>query len=479
MTKAIYRYLAILFFLWLLAGKFCFAQEKRSTIYPYGGTRQSERYRELRTIRAALKFDKPANFVSAAFKDLANFRAANFDSIATFDLANFDDAADFWGSRFASCVTFSNTHFVGLAMFRHAKFDTLARFEAVNFLSPADFAYSIFSGEADFSGAMCHHPVDFSNARFDGLANFRDALFREKIDFNSAFFNNKIDFRGAKFDSGGVVDFSSAAIVDTVFIGIAGSNRWQSYNFRAAKLQPAFRSENFNDKADDAANKSVDYPGAKIILSGPVRLDIQFEKFRFIELCDTLNYFAKKDIISSLKNIDFKDNKRAQFELDYLLARSTRYQKVSANYEKYSLINPVLWWKFLYDRTMGMGYRPFRIIYLMAVIILGYTLFYMVKIPGRINAYISQTFGKGHRSESESGNEIKLGFKETLINCLYFSTLTFFTFRLNGQYLIFFNKREKNSVISEWLFGFLIYFAFLTLSKSGSILQNLKDLFIG
>jgi len=69
--------------------------------------------------------------------------------------------------------------------------------------------------------------------------------------------------------------------------------------------------------------------------------------------------------------------------------------------------------------------------------------------------------------------------RETILNCLYFSTMTFFTFRLKGNYLTFFSKNEKISIVLEWLIGLIIYIAFLTRSKSGSILKNLKDLFVG
>ena len=57
--------------------------------------------------------------------------------------------------------------------------------------------------------------------------------------------------------------------------------------------------------------------------------------------------------------------------------------------------------------------------------------------------------------------------------------MTLFTFRLKRDILTFFNSREKKVIISEWLLGFLIYIAFLTLAKAGSILQRLKDMFLG
>jgi len=37
----------------------------------------------------------------------------------------------------------------------------------------------------------------------------------------------------------------------------------------------------------------------------------------------------------------------------------------------------------------------------------------------------------------------------------------------------------RKIIVFQWVLGFLVYLAFLTLSKSGLILQQLKTLFIG
>ncbi len=57
--------------------------------------------------------------------------------------------------------------------------------------------------------------------------------------------------------------------------------------------------------------------------------------------------------------------------------------------------------------------------------------------------------------------------------------MVFFTFRLNQKILTFFNARERKIIVTQWVLGFLVYLAFIALSKSGSILQQLKTLFIG
>ncbi len=57
--------------------------------------------------------------------------------------------------------------------------------------------------------------------------------------------------------------------------------------------------------------------------------------------------------------------------------------------------------------------------------------------------------------------------------------MVFFTFRLKKDILTFFESRSKYVIVTQWTLGFLVYLAFLTLSKSGSILQQLKTLFVG
>lgn len=479
MSKFVGQRLIILLWVCISSITLSYSQERNPKYYPYGGEKESERYREWRDIRIALKFDNPADFTSTSFDVLANFRASHFNSTANFMLTNFNKYADFWGSRFAGTIDFTNSHFIELANFRHANFQNLARFENVNFLDQSDFSYAIFNKEAAFNNAKFHEYVSFKNALFNKNTTFQNAFIGKKIDFSSASFHDKLDFRGAWFDSLASVDFSSSVITNYIFLGINGSNNYQTYDFQRAKLYPAFVAAKSATNSTDSSLFHRSYPGAKIILFGPVHMNIQFEKLKFVELCDTLSYFDKKDIISFLKTNSFASNKSALFELDYMFEESTKYQKTSVIFSEYSFLHPVRWWKDIYNFSMGLGYRPFRIVFLMAVIIIAYSIFYLVMIPGRINAYISQNFGRDNGSKSESVQEIKLGLKETFINCLYFSAVTFFTFRLNGQYLVFFNRAEKNSVISNWLFGFLVYAAFLTLSKSGSILENLKDLFIG
>lgn len=123
----------------------------------------------------------------------------------------------------------------------------------------------------------------------------------------------------------------------------------------------------------------------------------------------------------------------------------------------------------------ALHYRPFRLIWWVLATIMIYTAIFVKKIPGRVNAYIANL---DLNSTGEEKKEVQLSLWETLLNCAYFSVMLFFTFRLKRDILTFFDAKEKRLIVGEWVVGFLVYVAFLTLSKSGSILHNLKELFV-
>lgn len=321
--------------------------------------------------------------------------------------------------------------------------------------------------EADFLGAQFDSLAYFESAQFDSRADFRGAQFKNKVDFNSSVFNNKINFIDAQVDS--VVDFSLAKVRDTVFVGIRNSSELQKYDFMRAKLG---------------------IKGAKIVLYGPVDLKIQREKFKFLTLWDKLDYFSKKDIISTLKDVSFKEDKykKERFELDYLFEKSTMYQVRSTGYAKNKWYQFHLWPKwiirgFLYNITMGLGYRPFRLTLWVLGLIISFATFYFFKMRNSINGYILKKYemkeSTGIKRKRAVRNVRNISHTESLINCFYFSSMLLFTFRLKGEILTFFGLKEKRIIVGEYLLGLLIYISFLTLAKSGSILHNLKSLFVG
>ena len=268
--------------------------------------------------------------------------------------------------------------------------------------------------------------------------------------------------------------------MDTLFV--SDEDSMQRYNFMRTKLLPAGERTISTYMAKD----TLHYPGARIILFGPVDLKIQSEKFKFIELADNLDYYAKKDIISVLKDSSFNDSKKyakEHFEIDYIFAKSTKYQKESTEYEKYSIFHLKTWWRFMYNATMGLGYRPFRLACCISVFIILFATIYYFWIPQQINRYILKKY---EIKEYPATKRRKIAKRirnprafDIFINCTYFSSMLFFTFRLKGDLLASFDGKERWIIVLEYLIGLLIYIAFLTLSKAGSILHNLKSLFVG
>ena len=130
-------------------------------------------------------------------------------------------------------------------------------------------------------------------------------------------------------------------------------------------LLPAGRDVIPADTSKKIPKQTISYPGARIVLFGPVEINIQAEKLEFLALSDTLDYYAKKDIVSRLKETSFKDEQfsNARFELDHLFAKSTIYQKQSVYFEEYPWYDPVVWGQRLYKVTMELGCRPFKLLF--------------------------------------------------------------------------------------------------------------------
>jgi len=390
------------------------AQEKNPTVWPYGGIPDSSRF-EYWMERIPLNFDI-ANFDSVQFNNLADFRNARFSP------------AYFEGAKFNS-----------LAKFEGAKFNSLAKFEGAKFDSLADFRWAQFNGEAYFG-----------RAKFESLADFRWAQF-----------NSQVYFSGAKFDSLAEIDFTSAVITDKIFISSQKNKfyKTQGFDFRLAGL----------------------LPGAEIVLYGPVKIKIQLEQMKFISLPEYRAYLSKKVIMGEIKEINFKgaDFKKERFELDYIFAKSTMYQEETNVYWSFW---QSIWrvWKWpgwllttLYYVTMGLGYRPFWLLWWALGIIFIFAFIYFRKMSSEINSYIRQ-------KDSQIKSQIlDVNVFDKILNSIYFSAMVFFTFRLNSVILNSFKAKDKKIIVSEWVIGFLVYIAFLTLSKAGSILHTLKSLFVG
>lgn len=515
------RYFFLFIILFIFQSTISNSKTKNSIYYPYGGVPDTNRFFEYMTEKPPINFNMAnfdsliffeglnlklaqfnryanfsktkflhsANFYASSFFDKSNFYLtyfyssvnfcqAKFYKECSFILAHFDSIAWFGdnffpiGPTFYDSVYFNNAHFCSECYFRHTTFNKNVEFREVKFDTLVSFENVHFSANVDFSKTYFGDKVDFHEAKFDRLAYFELTCFNNKVDFNSACFNGPIYFVNAIFDSSAIVDFSLAEIKWPIYVGIKDSPKIQRYDLLRAKLLPAGRIKANEDTTKCNIEKWSFYPGAKIILFGPVDLKIQYEKLKFIQLCDTLDYFSKKDIIDVLKEVSFKDEKysKERTELDYLFAKSTFFQKVSVKYEKYSMIHPRIILNLLYDITMGLGFQPLKIIFLIPLLIFVFSSIYYSKFPKQINFYINDNYGK-IKTKNFSANQTKFS---TFLNCLFFSTMILLTIRLKGNILTHFDDDQKKIIIYEWLLGFSIIVAFFAFSKVG-VFKEIKD----
>ena len=431
--KSVHRNLSVAWsiFVLLLVAEISFAQDKNPTVYPFGGV--PDRNRSF--IKNGSKF-VPLSFTKALFGD-----------------AHFDRVADFEYTHFKCAAYFHRAHFGGVANFRNAHFGSLVHFGSSHFGSEVFFEYTRFGSAVTFANAQFDSIAHFEQVHFDSIAIFAQAHFYSVANFLGAAFNNQTDFTSTRFDS---LNLMGARIGGKFSVG--SYYKAQAFDF----------------------SRTIFLPKAKIVIHELVELNIQPEKFKYLSFEEPLDYFRKKNIIENLKSKSFANDKSAQFELDYIFAKSTMYQEPAGEYEQniwYEICDwPKLIINTIYYWTMGLGYRPFRLIWWILATIIIYTAIFAKKIPGRINAYISNPDAD---STGEEKKEVHLSLWETLLNCAYFSVMVFFTFRLKRDILTFFDAKEKRLIVGEWVVGFLVYVAFLTLSKSGSILHNLKELFVG
>ena len=317
--------------------------------------------------------------------------------------------------------------------------------DSVRFESPMEkipYAYQ----HADFRFARLNQ-ANFRYARFIANADFRYAGFQGRADFWGAEFESAADFRFAQFDS--PADFDRAVINDRFYIG---SRQGQQFDF----------------------TRTIFSPSAKLVLCEFAELNFQNEKIKHLALLDTLSYNLKRLIIDNLKGQSFKSDSKAHFELDYLFARATMYQSAGDKYTRNQWYQVWNWPRAMissgYYLTMGLGYRPFRLVWWILGIIILFAAWYFIGMRDQVSDYILA----GEKNQDKVPHNLDL-----FINCLYFSASLFFTFRLKKEILKSFERKQRWIIISEYLIGFLAYIAFLALAKSGSIIHNLRSLFVG
>ncbi len=463
-------YLSLTLGLFILLTELVFTQVKNPTIYPYGGVPDSSRYDPLgqmfgqgiplsfyKAEFGGLTFNNRVDFINCWFKCDANFDSSFFKSVVNSWSTKFDTLASFKKAQFDDAVWLINTCFHGPAIFIDTHFNSETIFSAAHFKSSANFVRVNFKGHADFGMVVFNGETDFSDVKFDSLANFQAAIFDTLAYFAKAHFKGPANFYAAEFDT---IVFSGAIVEDKLTVG----SRRQKFDFG----RTLFGSQ------------------AKLELRELVEISMQPEKIKHIFLSDTLSYFLKKDIIENLKQRNFKHDRKAQFELDYIFAKSTMYQEQSDKYVKNKWYQIWKWPKwfvsFIYYYTMGFGYRPFYYFFWAFLITSAYAWVFVVNMPERINQYVTSGSKRNKNSVrkkvSTETSEVEL--IETIINAMYLSIILFFTpWWQMREILTFFDAREKQILVSERLVGFLGYIALFKFSESDAILLALKSFFVG
>ena len=426
-----------------------------------------------------VNFKGQAIFKNTIFNDHVNFNHCIFNGHVDFSNATFFKS-NFWGTKFQNKVEFVNCKFEDSSLFMETTFYNKASFSTAKFIKKVNFEQAKFMDEVNFHSTIFDKGASFFHSYFKTVAAFDKTKLSGELDFSRAIFGDKIDFSKAIFKNSAKVNFSGAKIINTLIIG--NLNNVQNFDLRLAQLLPAGKVEARIVVRTGPQNNiikpeivSLFGPGAQILLNGPAYLKIHAEQFPFIDLPEEMDYFSKKFIIEETKLRSFPNEqyKSERFEMDYLFAKSTLYQREYSEFQEKSFFDCFV--SFLYNITLGLGYRPFRIIYWIFGLWLVFAAIYLWKFPYVINNYLAKIYDVN--STHVDRNKV-LDFS-TFLNCLYFSAMVLLRIRLKGTILTHFDNREKMLICVEWLFGICIIIAFFTFSKSGSILHNLKDLIAG
>lgn len=437
--------------------------------YPYGGA--EEYSKESRSIR--LIFHNPVSFDYRVFRRVL-FTEAIFDSEASFIATNFSQFASFDHATFKKQANFN------MSSFEDAQFQT--RFENNVSFRFALFRKILFSGDHRLTFGINQVPsnqqhkfnrdVDFYGSKFEGETQFQDMEFMGHVDFSYCQFLGTTNFLGVKWNADSV-SFLRCYFADIVQLGDP------NYPTNVQKFD--FTQTEFADAGEiTIGGVSIEYPGAQIVLLSPVDLKLQLEKFKYIRIDTALDFYSKKNIITKLKETSFtgEEFKRERFELDYIFLKSTINQKETTAREYYPWWHPLVLGRQFYEITMGLGYRPFRLVWWAVGVIFLFSLLFFFTMPLEINRYIlNKRMLSPHKKRFPYAHR-RIAF-DTFLNCAYFSTMLFVNIKLRQDLLFSFRSQQKKIIVAEWAIGVLIYVAFLTLSEAGSILQTLKTLFFG
>ncbi|MGD2249377.1 MAG: pentapeptide repeat-containing protein [Candidatus Methanofastidiosia archaeon] len=141
------------------------------------------------------KFETEVFFNGAVFSKNVIFSRTIFSSTVDFSRCKFKKKSNFNRSTFKEGAYFNGAIFNGFASFGEAKFLKKAHFSACTFLNGVRFRRTIFQGLAEFIQSTIYEDGIFINARFKKDTYFNGAIFEDAYFIGTSFRN--ADFEGA------------------------------------------------------------------------------------------------------------------------------------------------------------------------------------------------------------------------------------------------------------------------------------------
>ncbi len=452
------------------------------------------------SISLLIDFPNP-HFRNAQFLGLTRFQSIQFANPVDFTTTQFggDGALSIHNSRFWATPMFRGVVFSGPVTWRTVDCDNLVAFWGSRFSDSVDFYNVRFLRDLSFNHCQFLRPLDHETnpekMHRSRVFRFESSTVAANVSFDNSFIARPLDLRGLSHDTASTtasstVTFWGANLCDTLFVG----NRFTSNSLYLDLTRCQLVSGDLRSKLVSLYSDSLraqgnffqprlteasfeDRPGAPaIVISAPIRLKIQIEKFNILSIEDSLSYYDKKEIIEYLKAESFasNDQKAERLELDYLLARSVAYQKVATTYEPYDWKNlPQIVGSWLHSATLGFGYRPFKLLYWALGFALAFAAmyFWMHGHADAITRYVKKLSSAENTAQVNWGSRI-----ERFYYCLWFSITVLLAIRLKPQLLTSFDHRQKRFILTEYLVGIGLYAYFIFASKAGSISTRIMQL---
>lgn len=399
------------------------------------------------------EFDDGADFKGAQFADIANFQKTDIGGTANFEGVTFGGKADFREAAFGGEANFDWAQFDGWAGYRDAEFTGGASFLRASFDDFAEFGEAMFGGEAVFSASRFQEPANFSHAGilpfapFCGAADFSRVQFEHSPTFNifysvngdeerrTATFGPDVDFSNATFRNGwrgpgigavGDLDLSGAELEDSNFrdadlsdacLEDANLSRSALYgaDLTNAELYGTLLSDaRINDATDlgiKGRSSLIPFVSPKPEVIYDPRTDPAFESTD-----DAIsNYTRAAGVYTALESLARKNADSKLASKAYAWRKDMQRKRYWSGEDEGSQPHRLAWGRSaVANAVVRYGESPYRVVGLGVLIVLTCGLLYYI---GDLLVAVGETASS----------------PPSLLDALYFSTLTFTTLGL-GDY---------------------------------------------